>query len=253
MFVDVNGSRCYYEVGGKGDAVVLLHGWGGEVASFRPVFRYLIKNFKVYSFDFPGFGKSNIPTTPWGVSEYSDFLSGFFQRLNIEKASLIAHSFGGRVAIFFATKFLEKVNRLILIDSAGIKPRRTIKYYVRICGAKIGRRIFTSRIFGNYGERVLGKLYNQLGSKDYQKAGSMRGTLVKVVNEDLRPLLPKIQSPTLLIWGENDKDVPLFYGRIMEKEIKGSTLVVLKGAGHFSYLERFSDFCLVVSRFLIES
>ncbi len=253
MFVDVNGVRCYYEVGGEGDAIVLLHGWGGEVASFRPVFRYLIKNFKVYSFDFPGFGKSDIPTEPWGVSDYADFLLRFFERLDIERAGLVAHSFGGRVAIVFATKFLGKVSRLVLIDSAGIKPRRTIRYYVRVSIAKIARQILASGIFGDYGERMLEKLYNQLGSKDYQKAGIMRGTLVKVVNEDLRPLLPKIQSPTLLIWGEDDKDVPLLYGRIMERKIKGSTLVVLKGAGHFSYLERFSDFCSAISTFLRES
>ncbi|MEK9148966.1 MAG: alpha/beta hydrolase, partial [Candidatus Desantisbacteria bacterium] len=84
--------------------------------------------------------------------------------------------------------------------------------------------------------------YELIGSKDWKEAGILRQTLVKVVNHDLKPFLSKISQPTLLIWGENDRDVPVSSARIMNKEIKGSELVILKEAGHFSYLDRFPQF-----------
>ncbi|MBI5188515.1 MAG: alpha/beta hydrolase [Nitrospirae bacterium] len=250
MVIELEGLRVFYDFAGEGDTVILMHGWGGEVASFKPVFDYLSKSYKVYAFDFPGFGKSELPIEPWGTENYGKFVTKFFNAMGIKKANIIAHSFGGRVAIWLAANFPETVNKLVLVDSAGIKPKRTLKYHIKVTVAKASKRILSHSIFGKYGERLLNGLYRLIGSKDYQQQiGIMRATLVKIVNEDLRWLLSKIMAPTLLIWGEDDKDVPLSYAKIMEKEIKDAGLVVLEGAGHFSYLDRFSDFCLIVSKF----
>ena len=250
MFVELQGVKIFYEFIGEGDTVVLMHGWGGQVASLKPVFDYLSKSYKVFALDFPGFGKSEPPPEPWGNEDYGKFVMKFFNAMGIKKANIIAHSFGGRIAIWLAANSPEMVNKLVLVDSGGIKPRRTLKYYIKILIAKAGKRILLLPVFGKYGESLLNNLYRLVGSKDYQQqTGIMRGTLVKVVNEDLKWLLPKIMAPTLLIWGENDKDVPLYYAKIMEKEIKDVGLVILKGAGHFSYLDRFPDFCLIVSKF----
>jgi pimeloyl-ACP methyl ester carboxylesterase len=78
----------------------------------------------------------------------------------------------------------------------------------------------------------------------------MRNTFIKIINEDLQPLLKSIIAPTLLIWGENDKETPVYMGKIMEKEIKDSGLVILKNAGHYSYLDQFQQFCIIVNNFL---
>ncbi len=250
MMIELDGIKISYDWAGEGDTIVLMHGWGGSTLSFKPLFDYLSKSFRVYAFDFPGFGKSELPQKAWGTEDYGKFVIKFFNAMDIKKANIIAHSFGGRVAIWLAAKFPEMANKLVLVDSAGIKPRRTLKYYIKIAIAKTGKRISSLSILGKYGERLCNNLYRLVGSKDYQQqTGIMRETLVKVVNEDLRTFLPKIVAPTLLIWGENDKDIPLGYARIMEKEIKDAGLVVLKGAGHFSYLDRFSEFCLIVSKF----
>lgn len=175
----------------------------------------------------------------------------FLKAIGIERTNIIAHSFGGRIAIWFAANYPEKINKLILINSAGIKPGRTLKYHIKVAIAKTGKKLFTLSIFGKYRERLLNNLYRLVGSKDYQQqTGIMRSTLVKVINEDLRGLLPKIIAPTLLIWGENDKDVPLSSAKIMESKIKDAGLVVFKDAGHFSYLDKFSDFCVIVTKFL---
>lgn len=250
MFIKLQGLKIFYEFMGEGNTVVLLHGWGGEAASLKPVFDSMSKKYKVYAFNFPGFGKSELPPEPWGTEDYGKFVVNFFKTVGIKRANIIAHSFGGRVAIWLAANSPEVVNKLVLVDSAGVKPRRSLKYFIKISIAKAAKRILLLPVFGKYGQSLLNNLYKIVGSKDYQQQiGIMRATLVKVVNEDLRGLLPKIMAPTLLIWGENDKDVPLYYAKIMEKEIKDVGLVVLKGAGHFSYLDRFSDFYLIVSEF----
>ncbi|MCR4289305.1 MAG: alpha/beta hydrolase [Candidatus Scalindua sp.] len=250
MILELEGVRAFYHCVGEGDNVILMHGWGGSTESFKPVFDYLSKNYKVYAFDFPGFGKSDLPPAVWGKEEYGKFFMNFLKSTGIERTNIIAHSFGGRIAIWLAANYPEKVNKLILINSAGIKPRRTVKYHIKVAIAKTGKKLFALSIFGKYREHLLNNLYNLIGSKDYQQqTGIMRSILVKVVNEDLRGLLPKIIAPTLLIWGENDKDVPLSSAKIMESEIKDAGLIVFKDAGHFSYLDKFSDFCVIVTRF----
>lgn len=250
MFIEINKLRVFYEVGGEGKAVVLLHGWGGQAASFKPVFNYLSRSHQVYALDLPGFGSSDLPPHPWGSDDYALFVSTFFTKLGIDRASLIGHSFGGRIGIALAANFPEKVDKLILVDSAGIRPRRRAKYYLRVSIAKTARFLFSPRLFGRYGERAKNAIYAVVGSKDYHEANEMRPTLVKVVNEDLRGLLPKIKAPTLLVWGEKDTATPISHAKIMEKEISDAGLVILPEAGHFSYLDKFPQFCRIVSSFL---
>ena len=244
---DINNLNVSYQVAGKGDVVLLLHGWGGEAASFQPVFEWLAQSHKVYALDLPGFGKSQVPPTAWDSSDYARFVTAFLEKFSIPKAHLIGHSFGGRISIILSAEHPEKVDKLILVDSAGIRPRRTAKYYFRVGIAKIGKLL---RLCGTLGVRLANAMSARLGSKDYQDAGEMRATLVKVVNQDLRSLLPRISASTLLIWGENDKDTPVSFGQIMEKEIPDAGLVVLKEAGHFSYLDKFPQFCRIVASFL---
>ena len=244
---EINNLNISYQVAGEGDVVLLLHGWGGEAASFQPVFEWLAQSHRVYALDLPGFGKSQIPPTAWDTSDYATFVTVFLEKFDIPKVHLIGHSFGGRISIIISAEHPEKVDKLILIDSAGIKPCRTAKYYLRVGVAKIGKLI---RRCGKYGVLVANAMSARAGSKDYQNAGDMRATLVKVVNQDLRALLPRITASTLLIWGEDDKDTPVSFGKIMEKEIPDAGLIVLKEAGHFSYLDRFPQFCRIVASFL---
>lgn len=96
------------------------------------------------------------------------------------------------------------------------------------------------------------RVYRAVGSADYNAAENpiLRATLVKVVNDDLRPILPRIAAPTLLIWGTQDRDTPLADGRLMERLIPDSGLVEFVGAGHFSYLDQLDKFCRVVTHFV---
>ena len=96
------------------------------------------------------------------------------------------------------------------------------------------------------------KLYKKFGSDDYQNtSGIMRKIFVRVVNENLKPLLNDIQAPTLLVWGDKDEATPLYMAKIMEKEIKDSGLVVFEGAGHYSYLDEYHRFKKVLESFFL--
>ncbi|MDI3257447.1 MAG: alpha/beta hydrolase [Kyrpidia sp.] len=248
MRVDLDGIGISYEDRGTGFPVVLLHGWGGAAASFRPVTDRLSQTHRVLAPDLPGFGDSPAPGKTWGVRDYTACVLEFMDRLGIAKAHVIGHSFGGRIGIVLASSRPDRVEKMVLVDAAGIRPRRSWKYYVRVYTFKTLRAAY-QRVPGKNREERLSKLYARFGSKDYREAGPMRSIMVRVINEDLRPLLPRISVPTLLIWGDRDRDTPLWMGRIMEQEIPDAGLVVLSGAGHFSYLDRFQDFCVIVERF----
>jgi pimeloyl-ACP methyl ester carboxylesterase len=248
MFLKIDGLDIFYKKAGSGPKVLLLHGWGGCADSFLPVFNYLSSGFEVYAMDFPGFGKSTAPDGAWGVDDYADITLKFLKTLCIEKTHIVAHSFGGRVTILLSALHPEVVDKIVLVDSAGLIPKRTFKYYIKVYKFKLLKMLYM--LFGGGSrEEKLERFYDKYGSRDYREAGNLRGTFVKVVNQDLRKYLPLIKSPTLLVWGENDKETPLYFARIMEKEIPDAGLVVFKGAGHFSYLERINDFNIIVSKF----
>lgn len=233
----------------RGKELILLHGWGSNLQVFKPLAIELEKNFKVYNLDFPGFGESSPPESVWGVEEYTVFLESFVAKFKISNPIIVGHSFGGRVAIVYASR--NSVNKLILIDSAGVKPKRSLKYYAKIYSFKLYKNLLPFIVGQKKAEERIERRRAKAGSSDYSSAvGVMRNILVKVVNEDLKHLMPKIDASTLLIWGENDTATPVSDARIMERLIKDSGVVVLKDAGHFSFLDRAYDVNLIIDSFL---
>ncbi len=142
MFENTQGLKLYYEVYGQGPPILLLHGWGGNVNSLRPVFNHLTASYRVYALDLPGFGRSTPPSSAWGTYDYAHLVAQFCSNLEIKSAHLIGHSFGGRVAINLCFYFPHLVNKLILVDSAGIKPRRGLGYYTKVGIAKSAKWLF---------------------------------------------------------------------------------------------------------------
>lgn len=232
--------------------VVLLHGWGCSVQTVQPIYDYLAPHYVVYALDFPGCGGSGQPPVPWGVTEYMHLLLDWLDALQISRATFLGHSHGGRVSLLLASRHPERVKRLILVDSAGIRAPRNVRYYRRVYFYKAAKRVIALPGIRRYQVPLRKRLMKMLGSEDYGnvKPGVMQGTFIKLVNEDLRPILKTIKAPSLLIWGENDQDTPVSDGKVMEQLIPDAGLVVLKGAGHFSYLDCFPQFCAIISSFL---
>ena len=248
----VDGLSTRWVTAGVGEPVVFLHGWGGEVASFGPILTRLASQCQVIALDLPGFGRSALPPKPWGTFDYAHFFSSFLHEIAVPSATLVGHSYGGKVSIVVAAQQPALVRKLILVDSAGIRPRRGPSYYTRVYSVKAARWLLSLPILNLMREPAMHRLYRAIGSTDYNATDNaiIRATLVKVVNEDLRELLPRIEASTLLIWGDQDADTPLADGRLMEKLIPDAGLVVFEGSGHFSYLDRLDQFCRVVAHFI---
>jgi pimeloyl-ACP methyl ester carboxylesterase len=247
-YLQIDGLSVRYQVGGHGPHVLLLHGWGGRIESFIPLSNDLMRSHTVYAIDLPGFGDSTLPPVPWGSAEYAQLTLAVMDRLQLAKPHIIAHSFGGQVVIHLAAAHPERLGKLILVGSAGIRAPRTVKAHLKRLISRTGG--WASTYGGSVGKRLRDALYRRIQSQDYANAGPLRPILVKVVNEDLRGLLPHIKSPTLLVWGEQDREVPLAAAQVMARLIPGAQLVVLENAGHFPYLDQFDRFRLVVGRFL---
>jgi pimeloyl-ACP methyl ester carboxylesterase len=250
VLVRINGLDTYYMVEGQGDPVVLLHGWGSSSQSFAPLCGALAGRFRVLALDLPGFGWSRAPATAWGTTEYAGHVEQLLQETGIGPAAIVGHSFGGRIAIALAARQPSQVSKLVLVASAAIRPRRRAGYYLRVATAKLAKRFFSLPVWGATGQRVLSRLQDRIGSRDYRSAGRMRATLVKVVNEDLTPVLPAVRVPTLILWGDRDQEVPRTAMEIMAAAIPRARLLVLEGAGHFPFLDMPEEFQRTLIGFL---
>lgn len=251
MQVKVNDWNIYYETLGEGNPVILLHGWLATLETMRPIANNLSRNFKVYLVDVVGFGKSDIPEHPLNSNDFGDFLAEFMKTLNIECPILIGHSNGGRIIINAVGRGIVSCKKIILIDSAGLKPKRSTTYYLKVGFFKTGK--FCLNLLPNTPKikSFKEKLRDSVGSSDYKaSAPVLKETMKIVLNEDLSELLPKISCPTLLIWGTADTATPIADGKKMEKLIPDAGLVEYQGAGHFSYLENINNCNLVLDEFL---
>lgn len=247
--LEVLGLRTRRLVAGEGERTVLvLHGWGASIEAVYSIVAGLAPVARVHALDLPGFGQTAPPPAPWGVEDYQRFVAAYMDRSAIERAAIVAHSNGGRVAIRMAATEPGRVSKLVLVDAAGIRPKRTFRWYRRVALAKVGKH--AARHLGRPGERLRDALVAKVASADYAAAGELRATLVKLVNADLREQLPRIAAPTLLIWGANDADTPVTMAREMERLIPDAGLVVLDAAGHFSYADQPAAFARIVTHFL---
>ena len=231
-------SNC--KISGEGRPLLILHGWGlGSSNSWRIIQKMLSsQEFKLIIPDFPGFGKSAKPPYPWSVSDYVDWLKELLNHLNIKNPCIIAHSFGGRVAIKLIAEDGVGVEKLILCAPAGVKPRETVDAKLTFWASRIGNIIFDAKHLNRFRDKVRKIFYLFLRNKDYVKAeGVMKDTIKKVLAEDLTPYLSEIKIKTLLVWGGKDKIVPLKYADIFKEEIKNSELKIIPKSAHSPHLD----------------
>lgn len=224
---------------GSGEVIVFLQGWGTDVAIYRRVIDMLTSKFRVIAPNFPGFGKSTEPTSAYTTEDYSDFVLLFLEKLGVTKASFIGHSHGGRVIIELCSResLAVEVEKIVLIDSAGIVNKKTLSKRLRIKTYKLLKHVLLLAPVKKMFPDALISLKKKFGSADYASSSEiLQQSMVKLVNTDFTSRLSKIKAPTLLIWGEKDDATPLCNAKTMEREIPDSGLVVIKGAGHFSYV-----------------
>lgn len=255
-FADINGVHLHFTDTGKpdGQPVVLMHGWGCNVATVASIAAALEPTHRVINVDLPGHGSSSEPPLlpdgrPWGVFEYADCIGRLIALLGLQAPSLIGHSYGGRIAIILGSRL--QLDKIVLVDSAGIKPRRKPVYYLKVYGFKTLKHLAPLFLGKKKGQAFIDRRRAKAGSADYrQSSPMMRMVMSRSVNQDLRHLLPSIKVPTLLVWGENDTATPLSDAKLMERLIPDAGLVVFKGAGHYSFLDNPGQFRAVIYAFL---
>jgi len=250
--LEMAGIRVFPDNFKKKGTVLILHGWGGSSDSWVNVQKFLTKEgYEVIAPDFPGFGKSTTPPVAWGIKDYTDSISEFIKENGLKDFFLLGHSFGGRISVRIAADFPEKIKGLILCDAAGIKPKRGIKTTTIFLMAKLGNAIFTPKHLARFKDGVRSIFYAFLRNKDYVKAkGTMRATIIKVLDEDLLPELPKIKTNTLIVWGQADKMVPVKYAHIFNEKIANSELKVIPKIGHSPHIEVPAELSEIILKFL---
>lgn len=248
MYISVNNQNIYYQKVGKGKDLILLHGWGQDVSTWWGVVELLKDDFTLWLIDLPGFGRSDVPKTAFSNKDYAQVVQGFIEKLNLKQPSLVGHSLGGRVAIKLSSS-QGQIDKLILEDAAGIKPKQDyLKPFFYVC-AKVVKNILPN--WFNLRDGIRQRFYQSLES-DYLKAGQMTETLTNLLREDLTIDLAKIKNETLIIWGEKDRTrgASVADGKQMYRLIEDSRIEIIENVGHFPHLENPIRFAYYVKDFL---
>lgn len=235
-------------VEGSGKFIFFLHGWSGDKNSFSIIKNHIAEiNRNMVFVSFMGFGENEEMKKPWTIFDFVDDLVVLIAKIAKGKSvDIVCHSFGARVAVLLASEFPYLVNKIMIVDGAGLKPRRKLGYYLNVAKYKKAKRMVRK---GKLPESVL----ESFGSSDYRSLSKcMKQTFVNVVNFNTEKYARKIKTQILLFWGEKDTETPIYMAKKFKKLIKNSKLVVAKNAGHFSFLDQFDLFFECFKKFLLE-
>ena len=222
MKINVKNLNINYIQYGEGQDIVLLHGWGQNIEMMRPIGDNFQDRFRITILDFPGFGESEEPKSPWTIEDYELMLEEFLKKLNVKKPIVIGHSFGGRVAIRYSAR--NPIKKLVLFGSPCIRIQEELSI-----GVKILKKLKQLPGLNEIGEYMK----NFIGSRDYKAAS---------------PIMRQIEEPTLLIWGEQDTEAPLNDAKQLEKIMIDAALIVLPGT-HYAYLENLPRVVAILNNF----
>lgn len=252
MAENYGGKIAYQRYGSGEKLLVILHGWGCNKEMFAPIAEHLARRYTVVVPDMPGCGESPEPPRPFSVGDYAELYTEFIKSFGFDSVSLLGHSYGGRIIIklFSMGELPFKIERVCLVDAAGIRPKKSLGQKLSLLCYKGGRRILSLPPMQKLFPDAVEKWRAKRGSADYNSASEvMKKTLVLAVNEDLTNCLKNITAPTLLFWGDKDEATPLSDAKIMEKKIPDAGLVVLAGGSHFSFLENTPYFLRIADAF----
>lgn len=251
MEASILGLKTHFTIEGEGEPIVVLHGWGANLTTMQSITNLLKEKYQVIAVDMPGFGQSEEPKSVWNSYDFADHIEALLETLKIERFHLLGHSHGGRVSIILASRNPERVGKMVLVDSAGLIRKKSLKVKIRIRTFKIMKRLYQGLTFWDRSEEKMEKFYRRFGSNDYKATpGIMRRIMVRVLADDLHPLLKTVKASTLLIWGADDQDTPVEMGKLMETEIPDAGLVVFEQAGHYSFLDQIGRFQAVLRVFM---
>lgn len=258
-FTKVNNLRVrYLDSNKKRTPLLLLHGLGGSIESWTNNIEFLSTKFRIIALDLPGFGLSDKPKISYSINFYVGFLEKFIKRIKLNHLFVIGSSLGGHIAIEFTIRNRKNVDKLILINPAGSLPKtfkgtKELRKYLRIVNAKSSKDV----------SRILSSIDNSMVSRSYADAVYKRLSLPGAKQAFISALkgsatasrynskLSKIDTDMLLIWGREDRMIPLRFIRPFIEHGK-SRIVILEKCGHRPHVERPKLFNRIVKDFLVE-
>jgi len=242
MKIKIDNIDINYVQYGKGQDVILLHGWGQNIAMMEPLGNMLSENFRITIIDLPGFGNSEEPSCALSLYNYYEILVLFLKKLKITKPILVGHSFGGRIALIYAS--LKETEKLVLFGAPFEKRVKSLSLKI-----KLYKKIIKLPLINKFENSVK----KHIGSVDYRNASPiMRRTLVNTVNEDLTEYAKKISCPTILIWGSKDTEVTVAEAQRLESLIKDCGLIIYPELTHYAYLENLKQTVNILDNFFID-
>ncbi|MBX4190616.1 alpha/beta hydrolase [Candidatus Saccharibacteria bacterium] len=246
MNVVVDGLMTSYQRTGKGKPLVFLHGWGDTSKTFSELVTALSDKYEIYLLDLPGFGGTQAPPRAWDLGDYSNFLEAWLKKIDIKPYALVGHSYGGSVAIYaLSQKSLGQ--KLVLLASAGIRNKHRAQKDLTSNLAKLGK-IPLAFLPENKRRKLRQKFYKSIGS-DLMLLPHMEETFKKIINQDVSNQAKKINAPTLLIYGSQDKSTPVSDGKLLNSLIAGSKIEIVN-AGHFLHQELPEETSNLIDKFL---
>jgi pimeloyl-ACP methyl ester carboxylesterase len=269
-YINVNGIRTrYWTTGDKGPALLLIHGFGASVEIWQHNIEPLAKFYKVYAIDLVGFGRTEKHEGPYTPSFMVDFINDALTVLNLEKVTLIGLSMGGGLSILYTLRFPHKVDKLVLVDSAGLG--KEVIFSMRLMSLPFLGEFVTkpsrkmaylffkpavlnpAQLKGQFTD-IYYELFSLPGAqtamlKVIRSGCNIFGIKKDVLNETLMNL-HRITSPTLIIWGRQDAIIPLIQAYYAKEKIPNSKLHVIEQCGHMPNFEKPDEFNQVVLDFL---
>jgi pimeloyl-ACP methyl ester carboxylesterase len=247
----IYGANLKYFEAGQGPAVILLHGLGAVKEVWLSSLVALSDKYHVYAIDQIGFGHSDKPLLDYKITTFVDFLHGFMQSQNLGKATLVGNSLGGWIALDFVARHPEMVDKLVLVDSAGLPWSGTVNVPLNPSTVAEQRAVLESIFYNKQfvtDAFVLQAFSNHVHNNDGYTIHSVMAGFSSAQFEDGN--LKSIKAPTLIFWGRQDELIPTSDGEKMHDGITGSKLVVLDQCGHFPEVEKAADFNRELLEFL---
>ncbi|HIZ16929.1 MAG TPA: alpha/beta hydrolase [Firmicutes bacterium] len=251
--INIDGLDIRYEMLGQSNErdILVLPGWGATLNLYEHIMKHLSSRFRVTAIDFPGVGGSQIMAEPWDVQDYADFVIKFIKKAGLKNPIFIGHSNGGRVIMQICGTGMLSPDKVILLGAAGIKHKKTFKQKIRQSVFKFIKRVLLLPGVRKYSQNMLDKARSHFGSADYKSAPEvLRQTMVRLINRDMRDVLSNIKASTLLIYGENDEETTVEDANIIASYIDDAGVCVIKGAGHFAFLDSPFEVEKIIDSFL---
>ena len=235
----------YQKCGNNNKVLIILPGWGNNRSTWDYFINKFSEYYTIYIFDYPGFGNTIFPNINLTIFNYAKVFNDFLLDMNITNPTILGHSFGGRLIILLSSIYKKRFNKIILMDSAGIKNfslKKTIRKYLYKFLKKL-KFLFKNK------EKYLQKLLNHFGSSDFKNINTnMQKTFINIVNTNLIKYIPNIKDDTLIIWGYNDTETPYKDAVKFNKSIHNSCLIPINNSSHFPYL----DYPILINNIIYE-